>query len=287
SHDCVAKLRGIFKTKKIGHGGTLDPAATGVLPIAVGKATRLLNYLPSQKTYRGIIRLGVATNTDDLEGEVIARQPASHLTLEDIKTCLVDFQGKITQIPPAFSAIKKNGQKLYQLARRGEKIEIPSRTVEIEQIRILQWCPGELPELEVEIVCQAGTYIRAIARDLGNQLGVGGTLASLSRTASGGMKLSESLTFAKLEQQIFKREFSLLSPHLILAHLPEINLDLDAATKWCQGQKITITLPSYAQINLTKSSVVKVLKQDNIFLGLGEVTQLIDSYQLSPKVVCS
>ncbi|MCJ8280741.1 MAG: tRNA pseudouridine(55) synthase TruB, partial [Rivularia sp. ALOHA_DT_140] len=167
SHDCVAKTRRLLRIKKIGHAGTLDPAATGVLPIAIGKATRLLQYLPSDKAYKATIRLGVQTTTDDLQGDVIHQQSVSGLSLETVKTVLKQFEGKIEQIPPSYSAIQVGGKRLYDLARKGEKIEAPVRNVEVFSIDILDWRNGEFPELDVNISCGGGTYIRAIARDLG------------------------------------------------------------------------------------------------------------------------
>ncbi|MEO0843648.1 MAG: tRNA pseudouridine(55) synthase TruB, partial [Cyanobacteria bacterium J06643_5] len=194
SHDCVAKTRRLLRIKKVGHAGTLDPAATGVLPIAIGKATRLLQYLPSDKAYKATIRLGVQTTTDDLQGEVIHQQFVNGLNLETVKAALEKFQGKIEQIPPSYSAIQVGGKRLYDLARKGEKIEVPVRTVEVFSIDILDWRESDFPELDVNISCGGGTYIRAIARDLGAVLETGGTLAALRRTVSSGFNLADSMT---------------------------------------------------------------------------------------------
>jgi tRNA pseudouridine55 synthase len=152
-------VRRLLKIKKVGHGGTLDPLATGVLPIAVGKATRLLQFLPENKAYRAIIRFGIQTTTDDLEGEVIQQQPTPNLTLEDIKPFLCEFIGKIEQIPPAYSAIQQGGKRLYELARQGKTVEVPVRTVEITKIDVLNWYPGEFGELEVLIYCVQGRIL--------------------------------------------------------------------------------------------------------------------------------
>ncbi|MFM7601150.1 MAG: tRNA pseudouridine(55) synthase TruB, partial [Pseudanabaena sp.] len=163
AHDCVSRLRKLLKQKKIGHGGTLDPMATGVLPIAVGNATRLLRFLPEGKAYEARIRFGLVTNTDDITGEVISDRPCPKLTLAEIQKLLPLFQGKITQRPPAFSAIQVNGKRLYDLARRGEisESDIPMRSVEITEIRVLNWTEGDYPELDVAIACGSGTYIRS------------------------------------------------------------------------------------------------------------------------------
>jgi len=145
SHDCVARLRKLLRLKRIGHGGTLDPAATGVLPIALGKATRLLQYLSHEKAYRARIRFGITTSTDDLEGEILTQRDASDLTLAEVQTALPQFVGKIEQIPPSYSAIQVGGKRLYELARAGQLVEAPLRQVEVHQIQILDWHPGELP----------------------------------------------------------------------------------------------------------------------------------------------
>ncbi|XTZ20617.1 MAG: tRNA pseudouridine(55) synthase TruB, partial [cyanobacterium endosymbiont of Rhopalodia fuxianensis] len=148
SHDCVARVRKILKLSKVGHGGTLDPLATGVLPIAVGKATRLLQFLPENKTYRALIRLGVQTTTDDLQGEVVKSQSASILTLEQVEPLLHQFIGTIQQTPPIYSAIQRDGKRLYSLARQGKTVNIPAKQVYIEQINLVGWYTGEFPELE-------------------------------------------------------------------------------------------------------------------------------------------
>ena len=209
SHDCVARVRRLLRFKRVGHAGTLDPAATGVLPIALGKATRLLQFLPSQKAYQARIRFGVTTSTDDLEGETLTIQSVPELQLEDIQRILPQFIGKIEQIPPRYSAIQVQGKRLYDLARKGEVVEVPTRTVEVFQIEILNWFPGEFPELDVAIACGSGTYIRSIARDLGSMVKTGATLASLVRTESSGFDLKNSVDLETLEKQIQEK---LLSP---------------------------------------------------------------------------
>ena len=208
SHDCVARLRRLLNTKKIGHGGTLDPKATGVLPIAVGKATRLLQYLPTGKAYRAVIRFGVTTTTDDLEGEIVTQQSATQLTLEAIQAALPQFLGKIEQTPPIYSAIQVEGKRLYQLARQGKAVEVPSRQVVIHQLQIEGWQPGKQPELTLDIHCGPGTYIRSLARDLGAAMGTGATLANLVRTHSSGFDLADSITLEELEQAALAEDFS-------------------------------------------------------------------------------
>ena len=275
SHDCVAKVRKLLKIKRVGHAGTLDPAATGVLPIACGKATRLLQYLPGEKAYQATIRLGVRTTTDDLQGEIITSAPCPGLDIEIIKTALSQFIGKIEQIPPSYSAIQVEGKRLYDLARKGEIVEVPVRTVEVLEIQVLDWRDGDFPELDVAISCGAGTYIRAIARDLGIALNTNGTLAALQRTKSSGFHISDSLTFADLETQIHNGTFQPISPDAPLQHLPVIDLPPISAKKWCQGQKIPF--------DLSNSNFVRVYETQTHFLGIGK----LENNLLIPQMVLS
>ncbi|WP_414528697.1 tRNA pseudouridine(55) synthase TruB [Nodularia chucula] len=263
SHDCVARVRKLLRLKRVGHAGTLDPAATGVLPIALGKATRLLQYLPENKAYKATIRLGVQTTTDDLQGEIITSQPCPRLNFADVKTVMSQFQGKIEQIPPIYSAIQVDGKRLYDLARKGEIVEVPKRTVEIFHTEILDWRDGDFPELDVAIACGSGTYIRAIARDLGAILQTGGTLAALIRTASSGFNLADSLTLTDLETQLQAGTFHPSIPDIALQHLPSVTLPTLSAQKWCQGQKIPQTLDF--------SGIVRVYDPETNFLGIGKL----------------
>ena len=284
SHDCVAKIRRLINTKKVGHGGTLDPEATGVLPIAVGKATRLLQFLPQKKAYRARIRLGMTTTTDDLEGEVIATAATTNLDRETIDTSLNAFVGTNEQIPPIYSAIKQDGKKLYELARKGETVEVPPRTVTIEKIELIALnLTTEFPEVEVDISCSPGTYIRAIARDLGANLGTGGTLASLIRTESCGMKVEDSLTFAELERQLQQNTFTAISPESILTHLSSVILNQPEAKKWCQGQAIEISTPGDRLSVIPSANFVTTLDNEHNFLGISNV--IMDSgLRIKPKV---
>lgn len=281
SHDCVAKVRRLLNIKKVGHGGTLDPAATGVLPIAVGKATRLLPFLPENKAYRATIRFGMQTTTDDLQGEVIQRQSASHLTIEEIKPLFNDFLGEIEQIPPIYSAIQRDGKRFYELARKGETVDIPVRRVKVDKIEVLDWYVEEFCELVVNIECGPGTYIRAIARDIGDKLGVGGTLAALTRTKSCGMILSESISLEELEKQIEEGTFSLNEPGLLLKHLPNITLSLEEGKRWCQGQKIAISSINF----VTADDIIQVNNEAGEFLGISQIISKDTHQILKPKVV--
>ncbi|MEH2002169.1 MAG: tRNA pseudouridine(55) synthase TruB [Nostoc sp.] len=263
SHDCVARVRKLLRLKRVGHAGTLDPAATGVLPIALGKATRLLQYLPENKAYKATIRLGVRTTTDDLQGEIITYKACAGLSLAEVKTALAQFEGKIEQIPPSYSAIQVDGKRLYDLARQGKTVEVPVRTVEVFQIDILDWREGDFPELDVAIACGSGTYIRAIARDLGTILETGGTLAALIRTQSSGFDLTDSLTLTDLETKLQAETFQPLIPDVALKHMSSVTLPATSALKWCQGQQIPLTFDI--------SEIVRVYDQETRFLGIGQL----------------
>jgi tRNA pseudouridine55 synthase len=289
SHDCVAKVRRILQTKKVGHGGTLDPAAVGVLPIAIGKATRLLQYLPEGKAYRAIIRLGVQTTTDDLEGEIIYSEPTQDATLDRVRSIIPQFIGKIIQTPPIYSAIKVDGQRLYKLARSGETsetVKVPTREVQIDRIEILNWTPGDFPEVEVQITCGGGTYIRSIARDLGDKLGTKGVLAFLERNASCGFQLADSITLEELERQQQAGIFTPISPNRGLAHLPAVTLtDTSLVKSWSQGKRLSLDSMMLApSIDLNSIGYVRVIFQD-CCLGIGEIQPTALGHELVPQTV--
>ena len=320
SHDCVARVRRLFKLKKVGHGGTLDPAATGVLPIALGRATRLIPYLAGTKAYRAVIRFGVVTSTDDLEGEIIQQQAALDLTLPTVTAILPQFVGTITQIPPQYSAIQVDGQRLYKLARQGQAVDVPARTVAIFQMDPSHWQPGTgeypYPELTVDIACGSGTYIRAIARDVGIQIGTGATLAALTRTNSSGFSLANSYELETLEQLSLEQRWDCLTqPDVGLTHLPRLTLPPDLARRWQQGQKLeplpewveqlvstpvqsltTTTAPTAVPPTVdpadpadpadrATTSVYRIYDQRDRLLGIGMTPLPFQSGRLVPKMV--
>jgi tRNA pseudouridine55 synthase len=209
SHDVVSRMRRLAKTRRVGHGGTLDPMATGVLVIAVGRATRLLTYVSgSGKGYLATIRLGQSTVTDDAEGEVVAGTDASGVSDEAVRAGLAALTGGIDQVPSAVSAIKVDGKRAYKRVREGEQVVLAARRVtvsamDILDIRRLDSRPaGEaVVDVDVDVTCSSGTYVRAIARDLGAALGVGGHLTALRRTAVGGFTLAEAATLDELAER--------------------------------------------------------------------------------------
>ncbi len=276
SHDCVARVRRLLKTKRVGHGGTLDPLATGVLPIAVGSATRLLQFLPTAKAYRATVRLGITTTTDDLEGEVLQAHPAARTTQAEVTEALSAFEGTLQQIPPIYSAIQVNGQRLYKLARKGEVIQPEPRTVEVFGIEILDWqtLDPDHPEVTLQIACGPGTYIRSIARDLGKRLQVGGTLAQLVRTQSCGFDLANSISLETLEEQVNQGSLVLTDPTVALKEMPHCTLDELSAIRWCQGQSVEMSAN-------TPEAWIRVHTTSAQFLGMGMLSEGL----LIPKIV--
>lgn len=279
SHDCISRTRRILKMKKVGHGGTLDPMATGVLPIALGSATRLLQYLPTRKSYQALIQFGLTTTTDDQEGEILTTASTLDLTLDKIKQQLPSFQGRISQIPPNYSAIQIDGKRQYELARSGHSVAIAPREVEVFEIRLLDWqaTHSPYPQLELEITCGPGTYIRSIARDLGQLLGTGGTLSGLTRTESCGLRLKNSLTFEHLEAQVAAQAFQPLDMAIALQHLRNIVLDEAYTQRWFYGQR----LPFESEQHTEHPEPIYVTSESGAFLGIG----LMKEQVLSPKVV--
>lgn len=197
SHDVLAKLRGILHMKKIGHTGTLDPDAEGVLPIALGKATRLVEMLTEkEKTYEALLHLGIETDTQDMTGTVLAQQEV-HVTKEETEKAIFGFLGDQMQVPPMYSALKVGGKKLYELAREGKEIEREARPVHFSEIEILEM---ELPRVRFLVTCSKGTYIRTLCHDIGKELGCGGCMEALVRTRSGRFSIEESVTLAQVQE---------------------------------------------------------------------------------------
>ena len=232
SHDVISRLRRITNIKQIGHTGTLDPFAEGVLPICIGKATRLIEFFDDDKEYLATVQFGNATTTYDLEGDVTfsgnKKIKANDITLE-----LKKFEGEISQIPPIYSAIKVNGKKLYDYARKGEEIEIQPRNVTVYKIELKNF-DKKTQQAEILISCSKGTYIRSIAHDLGQNLGAGGHLIKLIRTKSGKFQVENSIELDKLDE-ITKIEHALINPIEILDY-PKVYVNEEELEKIKHGQ---------------------------------------------------
>lgn len=235
SHACVAAVRRAYGLRRVGHGGTLDPAVTGVLPIAIGPATRLLPYLTGGKTYRGVVQLGLRSSSDDLEGTVLERRPPPELSQPELEAALAPFRGTIEQVPPQVSAVHVAGERAYARARRGEAMELAPRRVTIERLELIGWDGGS-GRLELEVRCSGGTYIRALARDLGERLGCGGALASLRRTEALGFGLAAAISLEQLGAASPPPQ--LLDPLLALGHLGRHQLSPATLADWRCGRRL-------------------------------------------------
>ncbi|KRO91338.1 MAG: pseudouridine synthase [cyanobacterium BACL30 MAG-120619-bin27] len=272
SHACVARVRRAYKLKRVGHGGTLDPAVTGVLPIALGPATRLLPYLEGDKTYRGVVQLGLRTVSDDLEGEVLASFAVPALEAADLEAALASFRGPIQQVPPQVSAVHVKGQRAYALVRQGEQLELAPRAVTIQRLELLGW-DGATARLELLVRCSAGTYVRSLARDLGEALGCGGALAQLRRSEALGFGLEQAVPLEALDQAPLP---PLMDPLAALGHLPQRQL-LDAELEgWRCGRALDHGL------SLEAGEPVAVLGPDGNLAGMARTSE---GGLLQPKLV--
>ena len=247
SHDVVARIRRLAGTRKVGHAGTLDPMATGVLVIGVEKATRLLGYLTlTEKEYAATMRLGQSTSTDDAEGEITGGGPAGRVSAETLAAAIAGLTGEIEQVPPAISAIKVNGQRAYRLTRAGAAPELKSRPVTVYEFTVTAVRPvtndgaGELLDLDATVRCSSGTYIRALARDLGAALGTGGHLTRLRRTRVGGYRIEDARTL----EQLAERFEVLPLAQAAAAAFPSRNLTADEARRLAHGGRLAATTAS-------------------------------------------
>lgn len=237
SHDCVAVMRRATGIKRIGHTGTLDPMATGVLPICIGTATRIMEYMDLDwKTYRATLKLGIETDTEDIWGEVISEKSTEGISKEQIVQVVNSFIGEIEQIPPKYSALKVNGKKLYEYARAGQEVKIKSRKITVKEI-IINDISGD--NVDLTITCSKGTYIRTICSDIGKKIGCGATMSSLVRTASGIFKLKDAIEIEDIKK-MSKEEIldRLIDTDVPLVHFGKINLDAKKAKDFVNGKKI-------------------------------------------------
>lgn len=262
SHDVVQQVRRICQTRAVGHTGTLDPAAAGVLVLTVGYATRLGEFLSeSEKAYRAEITLGLRTDTADAEGAIISSASTAEVTEQAVRQALQALTGEIVMRPPAHSAVRVGGKHLYERARAGEQVEAPERTVYITSLDLLEFVPGEQALVRIDVVCSKGTYIRSLAEMLGQVLGCGGYLSALLRTRVGSHRLDQAVT---LEQLAADPTASLLDPASALPHLPVVSVSNQEAAALRHGQSVAL------RVTLAPGPAL-VLGPDRELLCLAEV----------------
>ena len=292
SHDCVNRLRKVFDIKKIGHSGTLDPSVTGVLPIAIGDATRLIPYLQGSKAYTGIIQLGSATNTDDMQGEIIESKILPLISKNDIDRILDNFRGEILQKPPIFSSVHVKGERAYKKARKGEKFDLTPKKITINKLNLISWSQSN-GELLVDVDCSTGTYIRSLARDIGDKIGCGGHLKKLRRTKAYNFNENHSVLLPeKSEFYPEENKPKILNPNIFFKHLSSFELSSEEEIiSWRSGRmisfqnntkRIKIAKNNETEDNIINKNKILVLNERNKILGLAD---LLQGYELKPKVV--
>jgi len=286
SHDCVKQIRKLLNTKKVGHTGTLDPEVTGTLPIAIGSATRFIQYLPQGKTYTGQIKLGIRTNTDDIHGEIINQKSWPKISDEKLDLYLNKFRGIIKQIPPKVSSIHVNGERAYKKSLKNENFVLAPREVKIEELTLINWDQIH-GIIEIKIKCSAGTYIRSIARDLGVILNSEGCLLQLKRISACGFHEQNSIKISDIEKEKGKKNLeNIIIPTisalnhistLVLTQKEEINF-------WQTGRIIKVNTKNFTRTNsFNYEKPIKVIDRRNNLLGIGFFDE--DKTNLNPKLV--
>ncbi|HFI0533296.1 TPA: tRNA pseudouridine(55) synthase TruB [Streptococcus suis] len=270
SHDVVFKLRKILQEKKIGHGGTLDPDVTGVLPIAVGKATRMIEYMQEEgKIYEGEITLGYSTTTEDASGDIIERTPVLDIAEQAVDEAMTSFVGTITQIPPMYSAVKVNGRKLYEYARAGEEVERPQRQIDIYSFE--RTSPIELADncarFTFRVRCGKGTYVRTLSVDLGAKLGYASHMSKLERTGSAGMSLTDALTIEEIADKVSQEDYSFLRPiEQGIGDLLVVELTADQVTEAKFGRFVALDSQANLLAGFSQGKLVAILeKRDQLY----------------------
>ena len=266
SHDVVGKLRGLLRERRIGHSGTLDPMATGLLVVFVGRATRAVEFAESdEKQYIAGLRLGVETDTQDITGTVL-KETACHVTEEELRAVLPRFMGEISQIPPMYSAIKVNGQKLYDIARKGGEVERKPRQITIHGLDVIDNSHLEAGDYCLDVTCSKGTYIRTLCRDIGEALGVGGTMSSLRRVRAGSFHLRDALTLEQVAEAAAegRAEELLLPVDSLFARHEKLTLTDKQTKRTLVGGQFSVGVPD---------GTYRFYAPDGAFLALGKVEQ--------------
>ncbi len=284
SHDCVKQIRKLLNTKKVGHTGTLDPEVIGILPIAIGSATRFIQYLPQGKTYIGQIKLGIRTNTDDIHGEIINQKSWPKISDEKLDQYLNRFRGIIKQIPPKVSSVHINGERAYKKSFRNEVFDLAPREVKIDELTLMKWDQIK-GIIEIKVKCSAGTYIRAIARDLGEILNSEGCLLQLKRTSACGFDEQNSIKISDIEKDKKNSKNFIIPTISALNHISSFVLSTEEQINfWQTGRAIRVDF-NYFQKNKSfdYKKPIKVIDKKQILLGIGFLNE--EQSNINPKLV--
>jgi len=284
SHDCVKQIRKLLNKRKVGHTGTLDPEVTGTLPIAIGNATRFIQYLPQEKSYIGQIKLGIRTSTDDIHGKIINQKDWPNITKKQLDQYLNQFRGKFKQIPPKVSSVHVNGERAYKKSFNNESFELEPREVKIDKLSLIKWDPIN-GIIEIKIKCSSGTYIRSIARDLGTILNSEGCLLQLKRISACGFHEQNSLRISDIEKDKNKTANLIIPTISALNHISTLVIYEEVEINfWQTGRGIKVNINS---INKSKNfdfkKPIKVLDKRKTLLGIGFFNK--ERTNISPKLV--
>ena len=265
SFDVVAIVRRVAKMKKVGHTGTLDPAASGVLPVCLGKATKIIDYImENKKVYRVNLKLGMVTDTYDLEGEVLREKDASHITKDEILNCINSFVGTIDQVPPMYSALKQNGVRLYQLARQGIEVHREARKITIYSIENIKIESND--NIQMDVCCSKGTYIRSLCYDIGEKLNVGATMTALERIQNGPFTKEEAINIEDLTEELLEKH--IISIEKALDSFEKITVNEKFGKLLRNGVKVFDNRMYSEEVEFNK--LYRVYEDNGVFLGLGK-----------------
>ena len=284
SHDCVKQIRNLLNTKKVGHTGTLDPGVTGTLPIAIGSATRFIQYLPQAKTYIGEIKLGIRTSTDDIYGKIINQKDWPKISNEQLDQYLNHFRGIIKQIPPKVSSVHINGERAYKKSFKNENFELSPREVTIYELTLINWDQVN-GIIEIKIKCSAGTYIRSIARDLGEALNSEGCLLMLKRTEACGFHENNSVKISDMKKDRNNLKKFIIPTISALDHISTITLTNEEEVKfWQTGRSIKVDINLFNEsITFDYKKPLKVIDKRKTLLGIGFFNK--EHNNINPKLV--
>ncbi len=265
SFDVVAMVRRVAKMKKVGHTGTLDPAASGVLPVCLGKATKIIDYImENKKVYRVNLKLGMVTDTYDLEGEVLREKDSSHITKDEILNCINSFVGTIDQVPPMYSALKQNGVRLYELARQGIEVHREARKVTIYSIENIKIESND--NIQMDVCCSKGTYIRSLCYDIGEKLNVGATMTALERIQNGPFTKEEAINIEDLTEELLEKH--IISIEKALDSFEKITVNEKFGKLLRNGVKVFDNRMYSEEVEFNK--LYRVYEDNGVFLGLGK-----------------